>query len=610
MFEAQAAARPRPRPRRRAVVRVVVLASAALLIWRCVDLQVNQGEFLKQEGRARYLRDMTVSAHRGNIVDRRGEPLAVSTPVQSIWVNPQEVFATDQPSRTADWKRLCELLKLDLDQLNNRLKRLSRREFVYLKRQLDPALAEEVLSLALPGVYARREYRRYYPSGELTGHVVGFTNVADEGQEGLELAFDEWLRGEPGVERVLRDRRGEFVEPVASIRAPKPGRELRLSIDRRIQYIAYRALLTAVRHQRARAGSAIVLDPHTGQVLAMVNQPAFNPNNKADRIDERFRNRAVTDVFEPGSTIKPFAVAAALESGQYRFDTMIDTRPGYLKIGSYTVKDHRNYGQIELSTVIQKSSNVGAAKVAMSIDPEQLWGVYDLAGLGHAPGSEFPGEARGVMPNYRDWRDVNRITVSYGYGLSVTALQLARAYAAIANGGVLPSVSLVHGEKPVVGPRVMSARTARDIRRMLELVVEDEGTGRRARVAGYRVGGKTGTVHKVTAGGYSEDRYQSYFAGMAPMSYPRIVMIVVIDEPRGDAHFGGEIAAPVFAATVATALRVMGVAPDGSNGKRILATIDDSVIRAALADVAPVARSTRSLAARDRQADDRKAARQ
>ncbi len=542
--------------RRLAVVLILVLAFAGLM-WRAIDLQLNHKDFLQTEGNARYLRVMKVSAHRGQILDRNGYPLAISTPVDSVWANPGELR-----SRGVKFNRLVKLLGLDGRQLKREIQARKDREFIFLKRQLDPALAARVMALGIEGVYLQREYRRYYPMGEVAAHVVGFTNVDDMGQEGVELTFDELLRGESGSKRVLRDRIGQIVADMERIRAPKSGQDLVLSIDKRIQYLAYRRLLAAVKHNRARAGSAVVLDARTGEVLAMVNQPSYNPNNRSDRVGSRFRNRAVTDVFEPGSTTKPFTIAAALGSGRFNTESVVDTAPGQINVGKYVVKDSRNHGKIDLGTIVKKSSNVGASKIALTLSSENLWQTFSRFGFGQMTGGGFPGEAEGVFTHYFDWADVHKATLSYGYGISVTALQLARAYAAIANEGRLPRVTFeaVKGIPPA--PRVISEDVALKLRRMLEAVVSSGGTGTRARLDGYRVAGKTGTVRKVTPGGYSEDRYVALFAGFAPMSAPRIVTVVVIDEPGAGDYYGGEVAAPVFADITEGALRLLGVAPD------------------------------------------------
>ena len=544
-------------PGRRMLVRALLLAVSAGLLWRAVDLQHSDGEFLKEQGDARHLRVVAIPAHRGKIVDRNGEPLAVSTPVDSVWANPRELGGA-----AGRLPELGKLLGLDVASLERLVADRSGREFVYLKRHVAPQLAGRVQQAGIPGVYLQREYRRYYPLGEVAAHVVGFTDVDDIGQEGMELAFDERLRGVGGARRVLRDRLGRIVEEVESIRPAKAGGDLELAIDRRIQYLAYRALLAAVKRHRARGGSVVVLEARTGELLAMVNQPAYNPNKRGDRVSARYRNRAATDVFEPGSTVKPFTIAAALESGRFRVASRVDTSPGHLRIGKYKVRDRRDYGRIDLTTVIQKSSNVGATRVALALEPRELWQVLTRVGFGSVTGSGFPGEAEGVLTHYFDWGDIHRATLSFGYGLSVSALQLAQAYAVIANDGRFVRITFERVDEPVQGVPVMRRATAESLRAMLESVLAPEGTAQRARVAGYRVGGKTGTVHKSVTGGYAEDRYKAVFAGIAPLARPRLVVVVVIDEPGGEEYYGGQVAAPVYAEIMARTLRVLGIPPD------------------------------------------------
>jgi cell division protein FtsI (penicillin-binding protein 3) len=534
-----------------------LLAITGGLLWRAVDLQHTDRDFLKGQGDARHLRVVAIPAHRGKILDRNGEPLAISTPVDSVWANPRELaLGADR------LPELGKLLGLDLATLERVVAGRAGREFVYLKRHVAPHLAARVERAGVPGVYLQREYRRYYPLGEVAAHVVGFTNVDDVGQEGMELAFDERLRGVGGAHRVLRDRLGRIVEEVESIRAPKAGGDLVLSVDRRIQYLAYRALLGAVKHHKARGGSVVVLESRTGEVLAMVNQPAYNPNDRGDRVSARYRNRAATDVFEPGSTIKPFTVAAALESGRFEVASKIDTNPGHLKIGKYTVRDLRNYGHIDLPTLITKSSNVGATRLALAIEARELWQVLTRVGFGAGTASGFPGEADGVLTHYFDWGNIHRATLSFGYGLSVSTLQLAQAYAVIANDGSFVRMTFERVDDPVEGVPVMGRATAESLRAMLESVLGPDGTAHRARVDGYRVGGKTGTVRKSITGGYAEDRYKAVFAGIAPITRPRLVVVVVIDEPGGDEYYGGQVAAPVYAKIMARTMRVLGIPPD------------------------------------------------
>ncbi len=543
--------------RRRLLLLTLMLGSFAVLAGRSAQLQLVDGEFLQTQGQARYLRVVQVPAHRGMIVDRNGEPLAISTPVQSVWVNPGEMS-----SSSGDLARLAQLLELDVDHLRRLIGQRQGREFVYLRRHIAPDLAEQVTALELPGVYLQQEYRRYYPAGEVAGHLLGFTNVDDKGQEGLELAFEDWLSGEPGAKRVIMDGRRNIVENVENIRSARPGKTLKLSIDRRIQYLAYRELKAAVRKHGARSGSVVVLDSDTGEVLAMVNQPSFNPNNRTGLKASRMRNRAVTDVFEPGSTIKPFVVATGLESGQYRPTTIIDTSPGLLRVGRHTVRDMHDYGVLDMTGVLRKSSNVAATKIALSLEPETLWETLSGTGFGISTGSGFPGEADGYLADFHRWREIERATLSYGYGLSATAMQLAQAYGVLAKDGYRVPVTLLSREEPVQQIPVFTPAVARTVRTMMESVVKKGGTAPKAAVQGYRVAGKTGTVHKSVAGGYADDRYVSLFAGMAPASAPRLVAVVVINEPGKEDHYGGLVAGPVFSSVMAGALRLLNVTPD------------------------------------------------
>ncbi len=542
---------------RRFLVLLTMGLLAGALLWRAVDLQLSHQGFLQREGAARYLRSVKIPAHRGMILDRNGEPLAISTPVESVWAHPGELLAS-----APDWLQLARLLDREPKRLRRLVESRQQREFIYLKRHVEPALASRLKNLKLPGLYLQREYRRYYPVGEGAAHVVGFTDVDDQGQEGLELAFDEWLRGIDGSKQVIRDRMGRAVEEVARIAAPRPGRDLVLSMDLRIQSLAYRALKGAVQRHRARAGSLVLLDVASGEVLAMVNQPSYNPNNGAERVSSRFRNRAVTDVFEPGSTLKPLTILSALESGLYQPKTVIDTAPGRFLIGRYTVKDHRNYGPLSVAEVVKKSSNVGASRIALSLPAEQLWQSFARMGLGEVPGSAFPGEASGRFNHFSTWGEIEQATLAFGYGLSVSTLQLARIYAAIGNDGALPELSFQRRDSVAPSRAVVAPKLARQVVAILEGVVGPDGTGGRAQVAGYRIAGKTGTVRKSTAGGYSDNRYLAVFAGIAPASRPRVAAVVTIDEPAGDEYYGGQVAAPVFSELMAGALRLLGVAPD------------------------------------------------
>jgi cell division protein FtsI (penicillin-binding protein 3) len=532
---------------------------AASLVARAVYLQVLDTDFLNQQADSRHLRTEKISAHRGTITDRNGEPLAISTPVDSIWANPKQ-FAPAVDSIP----QLARALGLDSQMLMRRITRSMDKEFLYLKRHLSPEQASEVLALNLPGINVQREYRRYYPASEVTGHLVGFTDIDDEGQEGLELAFNHWLGGESGAKRVLKDRLGRSIENVASIRPPHHGKDLRTSIDLRLQYLAYRTLKSAIRQHNARSGSIVVLDVQTGEVLAMVNQPTYNPNDRSQFAAERYRNRAITDIFEPGSSLKPLVVAAALETGQYRPSSIIDTAPGFVVVGSKRIEDTRNLGRVSLTTILARSSNVGITKLAMTLQPDQLWDTMTQFGLGELTTSGFPGESAGMLTHYSNWRPISQATLAYGYGVSVTPLQLAQAYAAIGNDGEMRPISLVALDAPNEGERVISQETATAVRRMLEEVVRPGGTGTKAAVDGYRIAGKTGTAWKFASGGYSQDKYISIFAGMAPASDPRLATVVVIDEPGGELYYGSDVAAPVFADVMSESLRLLAVAPDAT----------------------------------------------
>jgi cell division protein FtsI (penicillin-binding protein 3) len=565
---------------RRRFVLAVFGAAFVGLLWRAVDLQVFNQDFLQNQGDARHLRVVTLAAHRGMILDRHGEPLAVSTPVDSVWANPQELATAREY-----WPALAKILQLDPDQMRRQLEARAGREFVYLKRHVDPGVAEQVRALKAPGVALQREYRRYYPDGEVAAQVLGFTDIDDVGQEGLELAYDEWLRGEAGAKRVVKDGKHAVIETVESIRAARPGRDLTLSIDRRIQYLAYRELKAAVQQHKARSGSVVVLDTLTGEVLAMVNQPSYNPNNRTRLQASTIRNRAVTDLFEPGSTLKPFPIAVGLETGQYRPDTPIDTTPGYYRVGINTVRDVHNYGLLDVTGVIRKSSNIGSSKIALSLDKEAFWSLLNRVGFGAVSASGFPGEASGLLVNYRRWRLFEQATLSFGYGLSVTPLQLTQAYAVFGRGELRP-VSFLKQSQPPRAERVLSARTVDQVRLMLEEAVGPEGTAPAAGVAGYRVGGKTGTVRKSIAGGYAEDRYLAVFAGIAPVSRTRLAIVVMINEPNNGEYYGGKVAGPVFSRVMAGALRFLNVAPDAvapeSADLEVIQAKADSVQRVAL----------------------------
>ena len=545
------------------VVLSLVVLGAAGLAARAVELQLVDHGFLAKQGDDRSMRIAKIAAHRGAITDRYGEPLALSTPVDSIWVNPQELN-----DNIDQLPKLAKALKQDQDFLARRITSNLDREFLYLVRHMPPDQAARVKALGIPGVYLLREYRRYYPAGEVAGHVVGFTTVDDQGQEGLELGFDQLLNGEDGAKRVIQDMLGRYVENIESIRAPRPGGDLVTSIDLRIQYLAYRELKSAMQEYSARAGSVIVIDVDTGEVLAMVNQPSYNPNDREQLKPELYRNRAATDIFEPGSSVKPFIMAAALASGQYRPDSVVDTSPGFFKVGNKVEEDEHNLGTIDLATILAKSSNVGTAKVALSLQPERIWSTLSALGLGQVTGGSYPGESAGMLSNYSHWRPVGIATLSHGYGLSVTPLQLAHAYATIGAGGIRRPISFERVSGPVPGERVLEPKVCADLIQMMEQVVEKGGTATRAALIGYRVSGKTGTAFKSIAGGYSTDKIMAVFAGLVPASHPKLATVVVIDEPSRDVQQmgilaqGGTVAAPVFSSVMAGALRLMDIPPD------------------------------------------------
>lgn len=547
---------------RRAVV-LAFFGLLGLLLWgRAFQLQILDAGFYQRQGDVRQIRTLPLAAHRGMLLDRNGEPLAVSSPIDSIWADPQELVKYEEKidllgyALEMDPARVRQLVKKGVE---------NDREFIYLRRHVHPRIAKALQSIKdrgqIKGVNIQREYGRYYPSGEITAHVLGFNNIDDQGQEGLEMAFDEWLEGTPGKRRVVADVLGDAIEDIELVAEASPGRDLVLSIDKRIQYLAYRELKQAVQRNGAKSGSAVVLDARTGEVLAMVNQPSFNPNRFSERSGGIQRNRAVTDVLEPGSTIKPFTVAAALESGLFTIDDVIDTAPGRFNVGRYVVRDFKNYGELSLTGILKNSSNIGASKISLQLERDLLWGTFDRLGFGQSPVIEFPGAVSGSLPHFSKWSVVRQATVSYGYGISTTVLQLARAYAALAADGLMPEVTFqkLNGEPRV--ERVFSEQIARDLRSMLQSVVSS-GTGKAANIPGYTVAGKTGTTHISENGSYADDRYISQFAGMVPAGNPAMVAVVVIKEPRGK-YYGGEVAAPVFSRIMAGALRIRNINPDG-----------------------------------------------
>ena len=537
-------------------VGLTLMAAFGLLAGRSFYLQILDTDFLQGKGESRYRRDIEVSASRGKIVDRNGDLLAVSTPMKSIWAIPVDARQMGLEQR----QKLAGLLEMPSRELDSRL--AGDKGFTFLKRQVPPEVAERVDALKLPGVHQEKEYRRFYPSGDMTAHMVGFTGVDDKGLEGVELAFQRSLEGRPGSRSVIKDRRGRIVEDVGALKPPQDGRDVHLALDSKIQYLAYSHLKAAVIENNARAGGAIVLDARSGEVLALVNFPTYNPNNRERLSGAQLRNRAITDTFEPGSILKPFTAALALERGKVRFDTVIDCAPGRMTIGNATISDAHPHGALTVAQVIQKSSNVGTAKIAFHFAPREMWEMYDAVGFGQQPGLGFPGEVGGRLRPWKSWRPIEQATMSYGHGISVSLIQIARAYTVFARDGDLIPLSLVRlDEAPVKGAQVFSPETAREIRAMLEMAVQPEGTAPKARVAGYRVGGKTGTAYKLENGVYAR-KYVASFVGLAPLSDPRLVVAVMIDEPSGTAHYGGDVAGPAFSRSAAGALRTLGIKPD------------------------------------------------
>lgn len=543
----------------------VVLALLAVMVgaiaWRIVDLQVVDRDFLKGQGDARSLRHIPIPAHRGLITDRNGEPLAVSTPVTTLWANPKEMQAGKDR-----WPVLAAALKQDPNQLSQRLEAQANKEFIYLVRGLTPEQGQVVLDLKMPGVYGIEEFRRFYPAGDVTAHMVGFTDLDDHGREGVELAYDDWLAGVPGKRQVIKDRRGRLIKDIQVTKNAKAGKTLALSIDLRLQYLATRELRNAIAEQEAKAGSLVIMDVKTGEVLAMVNQPTYNPNNRRSMFPAAMRNRAIIDVFEPGSTVKPLSMSAALQSGRWKPTDKVEVYPGTLQLGRYTIRDvSKTEGPIlDLTGILINSSNVGMSKIAFDIGGEAIYRVMAQLGLGQYTGLGFPGERVGNLPNHREWRKAETATLSYGYGLSVTALQLVHAYAALANDGKMVPLSILKTDKAPEETQVVPKETAETIQGMLQQVIEAPRGVFRAQVPFYHVGGKSGTARKATIGskGYTENAYRSLFAGFGPMSDPRYAIVVVIDEPSKGGYFGGLVSAPVFSKVMSGTLRLMNVPPD------------------------------------------------
>lgn len=548
---------------RRRLLLICILLGFAGLFARAIYLQSLHKDFLQRKGDARYSRTLELQAHRGKITDRNGELLAISSPVESVWASPPDVKIT-----AAQKIKLGQLLGIKSVEIDKKLANLER-GFVYLKRRVSPDLAAKVMSLGISGVFLQREYKRFYPAGDVTAHLVGFTDINDKGQEGFELAQNALLSGKAGSRKVIKDRQGRIVEDLEDVKVPQDGRDLVLSIDRRIQYLTYRELARAVDLYKAKAAAAVVLDAKTGEVLAMVNFPTYNPNNPVN-IKGKTRNRVITDVFEPGSTLKSIAVSAAMEFGDFKPDTPIQTAPGYMKIGPATIRDTHDYGVLTVAGVIQKSSNVGSTKMVLSLKREELWSVFNQLGFGSRMDIGFPGQASGRLRPYKSWRPIEQATMSYGHGISLTLLQLARSYTVFANEGELMPISLLKIKESPVGHQVFSAQVANDMKTMMEQVVLPGGTAMKAQVAGYRVGGKTGTAHKLGPTGYEKNKYVGSFVGLAPASNPRLIMAVMIDEPTTGKYYGGTVAAPVFSAVMSDALRMLAVPQDAPNNNVVI----------------------------------------
>ncbi len=538
------------------IVLVLCLGAFATLLVRAFYLQVLNNDFLQAKGEARFMRVVEMPASRGAVMDRNGKPLAISTPVESIWASPAEMDIDK-----VQLAGLAKALNLDRKALAARLAEKDK-NFVWLKRQLSPDQAASVIALKIPGVFQQREFRRFYPAGDVTAHVIGFTGQEDQGQEGIELAQQSLLSGSPGQRRVIKDRKGRIVEDIENLKAPREGKPLKLSIDERFQYLAHRELKAAVEANKAKGGALVMLDAKTGEVLALVNQPDYNPNNRANWNPKQARNRSVTDTFEPGSTFKPFAVSAALEAGIVKPGTVIITGPG-LTIGPKTITDlpHRS-DQLTVAEVIQKSSNIGTARIALQLPSEKLWNLYNELGFGSVPKTGFPGEASGRLRAVKSWKPIEQATMGYGYGVSVSALQLARAYTIFTNNGVLLPATFLKRDGDVIGKQILTAKTAKTMSQMLETVTQAGGTATKGAVPGYRIGGKTGTAHKLVNGEYADHLYVSSFVGYGPASNPRYIIAVTIDEPTAGKHFGGDVSAPVFSNVMSQALRMTGVLPD------------------------------------------------
>ncbi|PKO94552.1 MAG: cell division protein [Betaproteobacteria bacterium HGW-Betaproteobacteria-10] len=537
-------------------VGLLLMLAFLILVGRSFYLQVINNDFLQEKGDSRYRRDIEVSASRGKITDRNGEMLAVSTPMKAVWAIPGDARTIPVPQK----RQLATLLDMSLKELDGKI--APDKTFVYVKRQVPPETADRIAALNLSGVHEEKEYRRFYPTGDMTAHIVGFTGVDGKGLEGVELAFQNSLLGHAGSRSVIKDRRGQIVEDVGALKPPMDGKDIHLALDSKIQYLAYSHLKAAIESNNAKAGGAIVIDTRTGEILALANWPTYNPNNRQHLSGAQLRNRAITDTFEPGSVMKPFTAALALERGKFRFDSLINCAPGRITIGSATISDAHPHGVLTVAQVIQKSSNVGTVKMALEFPPKEMWEMFDSVGFGQPPNLGFPGEVTGRLRPWKSWRPIEQATMSYGHGISISLVQLARAYTVFARDGELVPLSLVRTEEDLVrGVRVFSPQTIREVRAMLEMAVQPEGTAPKARVPGYRVGGKTGTAYKVEGGVYAK-KYVASFVGLAPISDPRLVVAVMIDEPSGGAHYGGDVAGPAFSQIMGGALRTLGIRPD------------------------------------------------
>ena len=535
---------------------LALLAGSLTLTGRALYLQGVNNDFLQAKGESRYARTLEIPATRGRITDRHGDMLAVSTPVRSVWAMP-----SDAKLEPAQARELARMLEMEVNELNDKL--ATQRDFVYLKRQLSPELAQRIADLKLPGIHEQKEYRRYYPGGEVSAHILGFTNVEDRGQEGIELAFEKQLAGAPGLRRVLKDRRGQIIEDVTAVRPPREGEDIALAIDGKIQYLAWSALRDTMEQHKAKAGAAVVIDTRSGEILALVNAPTFNPNNRSNLTGEQLRNRVFTDSFEPGSVMKPFIAGLALERGKVKPTTMVDVSAGRMTIGTATISDsHRHNKPMTVAEVIQKSSNIGTVKLAQYFSPTEMWQLFDDLGFGTPLNLGFPGETGGRLRPAKSWKPIEQATMSYGHGISVSLIQMARAYLTFARDGELVPLSLTRVDGEVSnGRRIFSVETARAVRAMLESVTQTGGTATKAQVAGYRVGGKTGTALKIENGRYTK-RYIASFVGFAPVSNPRLVVAVMIDEPSAGSYYAGTVAGPLFSRVMEASLRSLGVAPD------------------------------------------------